>query len=204
MAFGDFIQDAKRLPTTPKKARASAQRSSTVAVAGGHSKYFPGEWSLSFGRKYLEKSDPTKKRESFEEICKQCSPVFRFFFMEKFGHNKAVWHAAQQRYTRSVAVSSIVGHILGIGDRHTSNILVHKKTGEVVHIDFGIVFEQGKVRKLQSRRLSSSETTSHIMPTKRFHSLDFECSRKSTLSSHSKHGGWYGTMRDGGNVRSIG
>lgn len=26
-----------------------------------------------------------------------------------------------------------------------SNILVHHKTGEVIHIDFGIVFEQGKV-----------------------------------------------------------
>lgn len=48
-------------------------------------------------------------------------------------------------YTRSCAVNSIVGHILGIGDRHCNNILVHQKTGEIVHIDFGIVFEQGKV-----------------------------------------------------------
>jgi len=44
-------------------------------------------------------------------------------------------------YTRSVAVTSIVGHILGIGDRHCSNILIDKLTGELVHIDFGIVFE---------------------------------------------------------------
>ena len=55
------------------------------------------------------------------------------------------WHTARTKYTRSCAVSSIVGHILGIGDRHTSNIMVHTKTGEIVHIDFGIVFEQGKV-----------------------------------------------------------
>jgi ataxia telangiectasia mutated family protein len=41
-------------------------------------------------------------------------------------------------------VSSIVGHVLGIGDRHCSNILVQQKTGEIVHIDFGIVFEQGR------------------------------------------------------------
>jgi phosphatidylinositol kinase/protein kinase (PI-3 family) len=27
-----------------------------------------------------------------------------------------------------------------------SNILVLKKTGEVIHIDFGVVFEQGMVR----------------------------------------------------------
>ena len=55
------------------------------------------------------------------------------------------WHSAKMSYTRSVAVSSIVGHILGIGDRHLGNILIHQGTGEVVHIDFGIVFEQGKL-----------------------------------------------------------
>jgi phosphatidylinositol kinase/protein kinase (PI-3 family) len=55
------------------------------------------------------------------------------------------WFDAKMRYTRSVAVSSVVGHILGIGDRHCSNILVHQGTGECIHIDFGIVFEQAKV-----------------------------------------------------------
>ena len=29
--------------------------------------------------------------------------------------------------------------------RLSNNILLHEKTGEVVHIDFGIVFESGKV-----------------------------------------------------------
>jgi ataxia telangiectasia mutated family protein len=58
------------------------------------------------------------------------------------------WHTARTAYTRSCAVNSIVGHILGIGDRHLSNILVNTKTGEVVHIDFGFVFEQGKALKV--------------------------------------------------------
>lgn len=46
------------------------------------------------------------------------------------------------KYSRSVAVTSIVGHILGLGDRHLSNILIDTATGEVVHIDLGIAFEQ--------------------------------------------------------------
>jgi hypothetical protein len=35
------------------------------------------------------------------------------------------------------------------GDRHMSNILVHQISGEVIHIDFGVVFEQGKVNTQQ-------------------------------------------------------
>ena len=46
------------------------------------------------------------------------------------------------KYTRSVATTSIVGHILGLGDRHTSNILLDNRSGEVVHIDLGIAFDQ--------------------------------------------------------------
>ena len=36
----------------------------------------------------------------------------------------------------------MIGHVLGLGDRHGQNILLDKKTGEVVHIDLGIAFEQ--------------------------------------------------------------
>ena len=57
------------------------------------------------------------------------------------------WHSAKMNFIRSVAVGSIVGHILGIGDRHLGNILIDQGSGEVVHIDFGFVFEQGKVRE---------------------------------------------------------
>jgi ataxia telangiectasia mutated family protein len=38
----------------------------------------------------------------------------------------------------------MVGHVLGIGDRHVQNILIDSQTGEQVHIDFGIAFDQGK------------------------------------------------------------
>lgn len=68
-------------------------------------------------------------------------PVMRHFFREK--HKLPMsWFAMRLNYTRSVAVTSIVGHILGLGDRHTSNILLDTVTGEAVHIDLGISFEQ--------------------------------------------------------------
>ena len=41
-------------------------------------------------------------------------------------------------------MNSIVGYIVGIGDRHSENILIDNHTAEVIHIDFGVTFEQGK------------------------------------------------------------
>ncbi|KAL6229259.1 hypothetical protein BDW75DRAFT_235346 [Aspergillus navahoensis] len=43
--------------------------------------------------------------------------------------------------TRSLCVMSMVGYILGLGDRHPSNLLLDRITGKVVHIDFGDCFE---------------------------------------------------------------
>ncbi|KAJ2137838.1 phosphatidylinositol kinase- protein kinase tor1, partial [Coemansia sp. RSA 637] len=55
--------------------------------------------------------------------------------------NAEVWLERRTNYTRSLAVMSIAGYILGLGDRHPSNILIHERTGKVVHIDLGDCFE---------------------------------------------------------------
>lgn len=36
---------------------------------------------------------------------------------------------------------SIVGYILGLGDRHPSNLMLDRITGKIIHIDFGDCFE---------------------------------------------------------------
>ena len=128
--FGDFLVDS---------------RSGGSSGISAHSKYFPGAWGNNLCRSHLRFAPVNGKLAAFQEICKRFPPAFRFFFQERFGHSVSAWFAARQNYTRSCAASSMVGHILGIGDRHTHNILISNKTGGVVHIDFGIVFEQGKV-----------------------------------------------------------
>jgi FKBP12-rapamycin complex-associated protein len=35
----------------------------------------------------------------------------------------------------------MVGYILGLGDRHPSNLMMSRKTGKIIHIDFGDCFE---------------------------------------------------------------
>lgn len=44
-------------------------------------------------------------------------------------------------FSRSTALMSIVGYIIGLGDRHPSNIMIQRYSGSVIHIDFGDCFE---------------------------------------------------------------
>lgn len=55
--------------------------------------------------------------------------------------NSEIWLERRTSYTRSLAVMSMVGYILGLGDRHPSNIMLERQTGKIVHIDFGDCFE---------------------------------------------------------------
>jgi hypothetical protein len=54
------------------------------------------------------------------------------------------WWEKTCRFARSVAVMSIVGFILGLGDRHLDNILMDIQSGEIIHIDFNVCFDKGK------------------------------------------------------------
>ncbi|EPS70294.1 hypothetical protein M569_04464, partial [Genlisea aurea] len=53
-----------------------------------------------------------------------------------------------RRFSGSVAVMSMLGHILGLGDRHLDNILVDFFSGEVVHIDYNVCFDKGQRLKI--------------------------------------------------------
>ncbi|CAK9439599.1 uncharacterized protein LODBEIA_P36990 [Lodderomyces beijingensis] len=57
------------------------------------------------------------------------------------------WLDRRTTYTRSLAVMSMVGYILGLGDRHPSNLMLNRTTGKVVHIDFGDCFEAAILRE---------------------------------------------------------
>ncbi len=57
------------------------------------------------------------------------------------------WLDRRTNYTRSLAVMSMVGYILGLGDRHPSNLMLDRITGKVIHIDFGDCFEAAILRE---------------------------------------------------------
>ena len=51
------------------------------------------------------------------------------------------WLKARLVYSRSLAMTSIVGYVLGLGDRHPSNLMIDRESGQVVHVDFGDCFD---------------------------------------------------------------
>ncbi|EGZ11590.1 hypothetical protein PHYSODRAFT_516964, partial [Phytophthora sojae] len=52
------------------------------------------------------------------------------------------------RLSKSVAVMSVLGYIVGLGDRHLDNILLCVKSGDIVHIDHNICFDKGRRLKV--------------------------------------------------------
>ncbi|KAK1369688.1 hypothetical protein POM88_035780 [Heracleum sosnowskyi] len=75
-----------------------------------------------------------EKAKAFQEVCKNFRPVMHYFFLE------------------SVAASLMVGYIVGLGDRHSMNILIDQATAEVVHTDLGAAFEHGLMLKTPERK----------------------------------------------------
>uniref|UniRef100_A0A7S2RB93 non-specific serine/threonine protein kinase n=1 Tax=Mucochytrium quahogii TaxID=96639 RepID=A0A7S2RB93_9STRA len=87
---------------------------------------------------------PENLLKLYQGICKAIKPVFRHFFLEKY-LRPSVWLSKRTKYAQSAAVTSIVGYIMGVGDRHLENIMIDESSAELIHIDFGFVFDSGKL-----------------------------------------------------------
>uniref|UniRef100_A0A8C4H2M5 Serine/threonine-protein kinase ATR n=1 Tax=Dicentrarchus labrax TaxID=13489 RepID=A0A8C4H2M5_DICLA len=84
-----------------------------------------------------------KLRIHKEVLCARHPPVFHEWFLRTFA-DPTSWYSSRSAYCRSTAVMSMVGYILGLGDRHGENILFDSFTGECVHVDFNCLFNKGE------------------------------------------------------------
>ncbi|KAG9588827.1 hypothetical protein KCU97_g8181, partial [Aureobasidium melanogenum] len=112
-----------------------------------HVNYHPSDLSQGKAREKIgsAQSMPKDTRlKVYREVAARHQPVLRHFFFERF-QDPDDWFQKRLNYTRSTATISILGWVLGLGDRHCHNILLDEKSGEAIHIDLGVAFEAGRV-----------------------------------------------------------
>lgn len=68
-----------------------------------------------------------------------------------YSTNAAEWRQVIRNYSQSIAVMSVIGYVIGLGDRHLDNILIDLATGEIVHIDYNVCFEKGKTLRVPEK-----------------------------------------------------
>lgn len=68
-----------------------------------------------------------------------CRRVNATYFINRYNSRLA--------YCRTAAVMSMVGYILGLGDRHGENVLFDSTNGDCVHVDFNCLFNKVCLKK---------------------------------------------------------
>ena len=145
-----MVRTYKVIPLTPKSGIIEFVPHSMPLndyLVPAHSRYYPQCLKGSTARSKIHAlaSHSTDARiKEYRKICDAIPPVLRYFFLERFSEPD-VWFRKRTAYTRTTAAASMLGHVIGLGDRHCSNIMLDEESGEVVHIDLGIAFEAGRV-----------------------------------------------------------
>ncbi|KAK1226693.1 hypothetical protein PQX77_010337 [Marasmius sp. AFHP31] len=104
-------------------------------------------WNDEISALYAKLSSAATDNVSAElfqkELLKRVPPVFHEWFIETFPE-PTTWLNSRMNYGRTAAVMSMVGFIIGLGDRHCENILMDENTGDAIHVDFNCLFDAGK------------------------------------------------------------
>jgi len=82
-----------------------------------------------------------RRSELLNTVLATMPPRFHKWLLSQFPEPTA-WLAARLAFTTTHAVWCMVGHIVGLGDRHGENILVDCVHGDVVYVDFACLFDK--------------------------------------------------------------
>jgi len=77
------------------------------------------------------------------KILPEYPPLLYQWFLSQFPE-PSKWYKARLNFTKSTSVWSMVGYIVGLGDRHAENIMINEITGSCVHVDFNCLFDKAK------------------------------------------------------------
>lgn len=89
---------------------------------------------------------PIQKVQVIEKVFQEVpdNDLADFFWLK--AESAEMWLKQTNTFSITTGMTSIVCYIIGLGDRHPSNLLIDKITGKVIHIDFGDCFERAANR----------------------------------------------------------
>lgn len=85
---------------------------------------------------YFSQGSLKRAASLFDQLLLKAYPALLYWWFVQRYHDPHSWYEARLRFTVSAAAWSAVGHVIGLGDRHSENILVDTETGSCVHVDF--------------------------------------------------------------------
>lgn len=94
-------------------------------------------------KKQIDKMRPAEKIREYRQLKNLYYPVLGDYFRRQFPTPQNYYNA-RDSFIRTTAVISIIGYILGLGDRHCENILFDELSGETFHVDFNMLFNKGE------------------------------------------------------------
>jgi serine/threonine-protein kinase ATR len=93
---------------------------------------------------WKDSASDEEKLRLLREVYYPRHPLAMAEWLRRSFPDASMWFNARTSFTRTAAVMSMVGFVVGLGDRHGENILIDSKTGEVFHVDFNILFDKGE------------------------------------------------------------
>ncbi|KAJ3395408.1 hypothetical protein HDU92_005932, partial [Lobulomyces angularis] len=144
-----FFSFYKSWQVIAKSTRVDAEGKSTEEIIRP-AVQFSSKIAAAFQQQKLPKTLPRAKwpvdilKNVFLELEAETPPNLISTELRCSSPNPTVWLEKVNNFTKSNAVISMIGYVLGLGDRHLDNILMDSKTGNVIHIDFNICFEKGR------------------------------------------------------------
>jgi hypothetical protein len=90
-------------------------------------------------------------KETFRCLCNSTDASFLKYELLLSSVSSLHYVNKHRLFAQSVAAMSVIGYILGLGDRHLDNVLLDPTNGQIVHIDYNVCFERGHYLRVPER-----------------------------------------------------
>ncbi|XP_004535156.1 serine/threonine-protein kinase Smg1 [Ceratitis capitata] len=135
----------------------AGQTSEVLPAATRPSELFYSKLTPLLAEQGMKITDPRKQwplpilRRVLEELIKETPRDLLAKELWCFANTASDWRNSVRNYSLSMSVMSVIGYVIGLGDRHLDNVLINLTSGEIVHIDYNVCFEKGKTLRVPEK-----------------------------------------------------